>query len=47
MVRHELKKKVDKIKKQTFSKPQLRPEHNIQWKKNKLILSPDEIMKMI
>jgi hypothetical protein len=40
MVRHELKKKVEKIKKVTFQ-PSNIEGNNLKWKKNKLVLSPE------
>ena len=40
MVRHELKKKVEKIKKETFRVDPMQT-NNIKWKKNKLVLSPE------
>ena len=46
LVRHELKKKVEKIKNETFRKEPVQ-QNNIKWKKNKLVLSPEELMKML
>jgi hypothetical protein len=48
MVRHEVKKRVEKIKKIEKKKDESSTKNKgIVWKKNKLVLSPEEIMKLI
>lgn len=47
MVRHEVKKKTERIRNAPMKVEQQQVNDNHKWKKNKLVLSLDEIKRML